>query len=84
MLTRQLRRVEQAPKPAAPEPPLPTGAAVEYVGTAPSVRRVFGGDSGVVINRRSKPGWAYVSPPHGLHTLPIKTRHLRVVGEAVR
>lgn len=81
MPTRQLRRVEQAPKPAVPEPPLPTGAAVEYVGTAPSVQRVFAGDTGVVINRRSKPGWAYVKPPHGLHTLPIKTRHLRMVGD---
>ncbi len=84
MPTKQLHRVEPAPKPAPAVPPLPTGAAVEYVGTAPSVHRVFAGDTGVVINRRSKAGWAYVRPPHGLHTLPIKTRHLRVVQEAAR
>ena len=75
---RHLRLMEPAPKPPQPERPIPPGTLVEYAGTAPSLHRVFAGDAGVVINRRTKPGWAYVSPPHGLHTLPIKTKHLRL------
>jgi hypothetical protein len=76
---RHLRLVEPAAKPPQPAAPIPPGTLVEYAGTAPSILRVFAGDAGVVINRRTKPGWAYVRPPHGLYTLPIKTRHLRLV-----
>ncbi|WIB65272.1 hypothetical protein [Curtobacterium sp. MCBD17_040] len=76
---RHLRLLQPAPKPAPPAARFPPRARVEYVGAAPSLLRVFAGEPGVLINRRTKPGWVYVMPPHGLHTLPVKTRHLRAV-----
>jgi hypothetical protein len=52
-----------------------TGDWVEYIGTAPSKLRTFAGKPTYVVHG----GWNTVYVSGWLHTIPVKTRHLRFV-----